>query len=158
MLGYACTYEGTDQSGDPGPRCCVGQDHAQCTRRDSRPDNRYHTRQDAETGEGAQAQPGHGTGEGTRSGVCLFFGDCVTIHAVCVSHGDADFFLPESDRMEFRDSSVRVQTIFKHADNRGSLLSLHGRPRKVGYLESLTARLKRQQILSRRIGRAPIKS
>ncbi len=125
MFGYACTHEGTDKSGDPGPGRCVGENHAQGARREGRAYYGNHTRQNAETRKGSKAQPGQGTGERTRSGVRFVFGNFVIRHAVSVLNGDADLLPPESGGMEFSDSLVGVCAVFKHADHGGTWLSFH---------------------------------
>ena len=69
MLRDACSYEGTEEPGDPCPGRRVGEDDAQGSRRDGGTYDGDHPRQDAEAGEGTEAQAGQGPGQGTRRGM-----------------------------------------------------------------------------------------
>ena len=108
MFGYACTHEGTDKSGDPGPGRCVGENNAQGARREGGAHYGNHTRQNAETGKRSKTQPGQGTGECAPSGVPIVFGDSVTRHAMSVLDGEADLVPPESGGMECSNRSIGV--------------------------------------------------
>ena len=125
MLRDARPHEGTDESGDACPGRRVGEDDAQGARRDGGTDDGDHPGQDAEPGEGTQAQAGQGTGEGTRSGVRIVLGGCGIRLAFGVSHGDADLALVEPGLVEFGDGLVGVESVLEHADDGGTLLSFH---------------------------------
>jgi hypothetical protein len=125
MLRYACTHEGTDKSGDACPGRRIGEDNAQGSRRDGGTDDGNHARQHAEPGEGTQAQPGQGTGEGTRRGMRIVLRGRDVIDIFGMSHGDADLAPIEPGFVQLGDGSVGVETILEHAYDGGTLSSFH---------------------------------
>lgn len=126
MFRDARPHEGTDEPGEPGPGCRIGEDHAQGASRDGGTDDGDHARQDAQAGQGTQAQAGQGSGQRAGSGVRIMFAAGGIRSIFGVPHGDADMVFVETRLMKLGDGLVGVATILEHADYGRTLLSFHG--------------------------------
>ena len=130
VLGEPGPDEGTDEPGDARTGRRVREDDAQGAGRDGGADDGNHPRQDAEPGEGTQAQAGQGTGQGTRAGMRIVPRIGGITDAFGVSHGDPNLGLGESRLVELGDGLIGVETVLEHADDCGALLSIHGQSNK----------------------------